>query len=166
MSAKHLITPKSSKKSRRLTGILVVAGIILIGVGIIPKGETDKAEDPGQTETQITESAQAYDYEITDIEAFFQEYEDNAVAADKKYNGKYIKVTGCFKDSGKDVLNNYYITLGGANDITWDYFQCYFKNDEALDKVLNYKTGDSLTLIGKVGDQNLSVSLKDCTLAE
>ena len=167
------VKEQKPKKKKKWWIILIVVVVFLIILGSMPTSDTDddstsvnNANATVNNDIVVEPSTPTYDYEITDIDAFFKEYEDNAVTADKKYNGKLIKITGRFKDAGKDILDNYYITVGGADDLSWDYFQCYFKNNSELEKVMNYKTGDSVTLIGKVGDQMLSITLDDCVLAE
>lgn len=95
-----------------------------------------------------------------------QEYKDNEVAADEKYKGKTVKVTGLVKDIGKDIFDSSYITINDGKDITWDYAQCYFKNKDEIAKVANLQKGDTVTLIGKVGSYSLSLTINKCVFVE
>jgi len=42
----------------------------------------------------------------------YQEYKDNSVAADQKYDGKKVEVTGAIDDFGIDIMSRPYITFG------------------------------------------------------
>ena len=108
----------------------------------------------------------AFDYEFSDVVDLIQEYKDNEVAADEKYKGKTVKVTGLVKDIGKDIFDSSYITINDGKDITWDYAQCYFKNKDEIAKVSNLQKGDTVTLIGKVGSYSLSLTINKCVFVE
>ncbi|WP_438312326.1 OB-fold protein [Sporosarcina sp. FA9] len=88
----------------------------------------------------------------------YSAYDDNEIAADQKYKGKQLEVTGTIKDIGKDILDSMYITLD-TGDVLGS-IQVYFPKDDA-DSVAALSKGQDVTVIGK-GDGFLlfTVSLK------
>lgn len=124
-----------------------------------------QGETPNAPEV-VTPEAPAYDYEFSDVVDLIQEYKDNEVAADSKYKDKTVKVTGIVKDIGKDILDSAYITINDGKDITWDYAQCYFKDKDEVAKIENLSKGDTVTLIGKVSNYSLTLTINKCEFVE
>ncbi|MDR2584354.1 MAG: NINE protein [Fibromonadaceae bacterium] len=73
----------------------------------------------------------------------FSEYEDNEVAADNAYKGKWIKVSGTVESIAKDILDDPYVLFN-----TGDLFgvQVYFDDASQLGSI---KKGQRLTIVGK-----------------
>ncbi len=63
----------------------------------------------------------------------YKEYNENEIAADEKYKGKIIEVTGVIRDIGNDIMDNAYITLVG-NEYFGD-IQCYFNEKSVVAKL-------------------------------
>ena len=60
----------------------------------------------------------------------YKEYNANEIAADEKYKGKIIEVTGVIRDIGNDIMDNAYITLVG--DEYFGDIQCYFNEKSKI----------------------------------
>lgn len=127
---------------------------------------SDSPTDAAKNVAATTNSEPQFDFEFDDIMTLIDEYKTNEVAADKKYKDKIVKVTGKVTDIGKDILNSVYICVNDGTEITWDYAQCYFSDNNEIDKVAELSVGDNVTLYGKVSNYNLTLSLKRCVLAE
>ncbi len=68
--------------------------------------------------------------EIVDVTAkqLFADYDANEIAADGKYKGKVLRISGTVGKVGKDVLDEPYVTLAaGAFDV-----QCMFRDSAPL----------------------------------
>lgn len=100
---------------------------------------------------------------VITAEDLFAAYDTNEVAADNKYKGKELKITGTIKDIGKDILDDTYITLDTGNLIY--SVQCYFKNSQ-LDAVAELAKNQTVTLVGKCDGQSMNVILKNCVIIE
>lgn len=157
--------------------LLIIILVVLISNILSPSDKEKTTTDDKSQQTSQQQDVQnpvedtkteepAFDYEFANVVDLIQEYKDNEVAADEKYKGKTVKITGLVKDIGKDILDNAYITINDGKDITWDYAQCYFKNKDEIAKVANLKKGDSVTVIGTVGSYNLSLAVKKCVFVE
>ena len=61
---------------------------------------------------------------IVSAKKLYKDYNANEIAADEKYKGKIIEVTGVIRDIGNDIMDNAYVTLVG--DQYFGDIQCYF----------------------------------------
>ena len=109
--------------------------------------DTAKPEtESKQIETTTEPAKKAPDVTVTSS-VLSKDYSENEVAADAKYKGKLIEVSG--KVTGVDnglVDNEMIVKLSdGQYDIAGPW--CYMKDNEK-DKVLQFKKGQQVTLIG------------------
>ncbi len=62
---------------------------------------------------------------------FYEEYSENEVAADQKYRGKIVILTGTIRDIGKDLWDNAYVALyASSNQFDSSGVRCYFFESE------------------------------------
>jgi tRNA_anti-like len=91
----------------------------------------------------------------------YSEYDRNEVAADEKYKGKIIIVSGAIHDIGKDVMNNAYIVIGGKGFL--DGVQCTFTKGEQS-SVARLSKGQQVTVKGEVGGKMGNVLVNKASL--
>ena len=87
----------------------------------------------------------------------YKEYNENEIAADEKYKGKIIEVTGVIRDIGNDIMDNAYITLVG-NEYFGD-IQCYFNEKSVVAKL---SKGKRITVMGSCSGLMINVQVNDC----
>ena len=87
----------------------------------------------------------------------YKEYNSNEIAADEKYKGKIIEVTGVIRDIGNDIMDNAYITLVG-NEYFGD-IQCYFNEKSVVAKL---SKGKRITVIGSCSGLMINVQINNC----
>lgn len=91
-------------------------------------------------------------------------YDKNTVAADLKYNGKLIAVSGYVSSTSKGLFDEIIVHLNPKKDDIFNFttVMCYM-NESEIDKVVSLEEGDLVTIIG-TGDGEIfgSVTLKDC----
>ena len=110
---------------------------------VSPQKEIDTAkEKPKETPKEEPKE----EIQITSAYNLHTEYMDNEIAADKKYKGKQLEVTGNIKNIGKDVLGRLYITLE-TGDI-FSTIQVFFKSSEE-DAIAELTKGQEVTIIGR-----------------
>lgn len=102
------------------------------------KKEEEKALEKAKAEEVIAITA-------TDL---YKAYQDNEVAADLKYKGKQLEVTGTISDFGVDVFGTAFIMLatGGPFKDT----QVFFRKGQE-EKIAELSKGEEITIIGKGG---------------
>lgn len=97
-----------------------------------------------------------------------KEYGGNAVAADAKYKGKLMQVTGKFNSAQKAPLLGYAVQLlpEDAPDASLSYVQCFIV-ESAEAEVAKLQAGQVVTLLGTCDGQSLGqVKLSKCTLVK
>ena len=98
-------------------------------------------------------------------DALYSAYNQNQVAADAKYKGNMVEVTGVISSIGKDILNNPYVELG-----TGEYsalgIQCMFPQaDES--QLAGLTSGQSVTLEGTVSGETITiVEIDGCSIVK
>ena len=92
-----------------------------------------------------------------------EDYERNEVAADAKYVGNYVMVTGVIY-SVTEAVGKYDVKLETDDFISVTNIVCKVdKGEEAT--ILALAAGDTVTVLGKVGGKSVfDINLRDCTL--
>lgn len=88
----------------------------------------------------------------------YEEYKSNEIAADQKYKGKTVQITGKINQIGKDIANQVYFTIGSG--IMGDV-QCIIKKSH-IDKVASLKPGQEIEVTGVCDGKVMIVELKEC----
>lgn len=112
------------------------------------KAEDKKVEEVKKEETKIEETVVEINYKQVTVSEMMNALESNALKAEKTYQAQYLEITGRLGNIDSDGK---YITLY-PTDNEWAFIgvQCYIKNDEQLNKVLEMSVDDTVTLKGKV----------------
>lgn len=93
------------------------------------------------------------------------DYDGNELAADKKYEGKRIQVTGTVDKIDTEFFDNdqYVLRISDGSEFSFLTVNC---NDMSSDELSTLTVGNEVTAIGKFDDGgDLGVELKKCTLA-
>lgn len=97
-----------------------------------------------------------------------KEYGTNAVAADAKYKGKVIQVSGKFGSAQKAPLLGYAVQLlpEDAGDVNLSGVQCFIV-ESAQAEVANFQPGQAITMQGTCDGQAVGqVKLSNCTVVK
>lgn len=147
------VCPQCGQKNKKpiyMRAWFIVALIIVIGVIIGNSGE-DSDVKKDNTVTQLSSKSEEtvqIEYHKVDVATLVEELEANAMKAEKTYGKQYLEITGKLANIDSDGK---YITLyPGKNDFEFQGVQCYIKNDEQSEKVINMSIGDTVTIKGKV----------------
>lgn len=103
--------------------------------------------------------------EIISISAvdLYNQFDNNAVAAEAAYKGKTVQVTGVIDSIDKDIWGSPYVSLR-ADEYGWSSITCYFSG-EHLDSLASLSSGKTVIIRGTCDDKGImSVSVKDCTI--
>ena len=121
---------------------------------IIGFGSLDEFENPEQSPIVTSDSNPSVTISASKL---YKEYNENEIAADEKYKGKIIEVTGVIRDIGNDIMDNAYITLVG-NEYFGD-IQCYFNEKSVVSKL---SKGKRITVMGSCSGLMINVQVNDC----
>jgi hypothetical protein len=105
----------------------------------------------------VTVSSRAPSYTLT-ADQLFSEYKADEAAADNKYKGKVVLISGPIRDIGK-FMGTAYILIGGHGFL--DGVQATFVESAA---VASLSKGSQVTVKGEVGGKKGNVLLQNCTL--
>jgi hypothetical protein len=89
------------------------------------------------------------------------DYESNEPAADTKYKGKTLEVSGVVRTVGKDLYDARYVTLEAGQTEGLDDVRCMLAPGATADALA---TGQKTTLVGRCDGKLLGVKLKGCVL--
>ena len=108
--------------------------------------ETVDVTEPAEEDEQ--EQAEEIEYIIATVDEMYEALNDNALKAKKTYDGQYVEVTGVL---GTIDSNGSYICLDEMNTAYSFYsVQCFVKNDEQLDRVIEMSSGKKYTIRVKI----------------
>ena len=95
--------------------------------------------------------------------ALYAAYEANAIAAEQKYEGKAVLITGTVSNVDRDILGDSYVTLTAGGE--WDVWgvQC-FVAESSLPQIAGLTKGERITMLGKVEGYLLNVLVRGCTV--
>jgi len=131
-------------------------------------GDTSAAADDSESESNEPAEEQAEPAEkAVKVEAkkILKEFEENEAAADAKYDGKTLQVSGVVDKVDTEMWDDeqYAIRVGAGSDFEFITVNC---NDQSQSDVTSIKKGQDITVVGKFDDGgDLGVELKDCKVA-
>ena len=134
---------------KNIKSLLSIFLFIIIGFGSL-----DEFENLDQSPKVTSDSNPSVTISASKL---YKEYNENEIAADEKYKGKIIEITGVIRDIGNYIMDNAYITLVGN-----EYFrdiQCYFNEKSVVAKL---SKGKRITVIGSCSGLMINVQINNC----
>lgn len=138
-----------------LSGILGLFVIVILGSAL---GSGDDRPTSSTSATTETEEVEAISITARQL---YQEYSDNEIAADAKYENQWLEVSGTVQSIGKDILDDMFVSLETGDII--GSVQCMLEDSE-FEKAAALNEGQSITMIGKNDGLLLNVILRKCTI--
>lgn len=162
------VCPHCGKKLKMGLWMKLVIGFVgLILIGAILGGGSDKkgTASTGQaaqaaSATEAPKTAPSQQVIVVSATQMAKDYESNEIAADEKYKGKMIQITGVVDGIEKDLFDNPFLSM----DTGWSgyFFHCSFEDATQLKKL---KKGQKVTVVGEGDRLSLNfINLKDCQL--
>lgn len=154
--------PQTEEHKLTSTQIMLIIGVILsiLVLAFLSDINSNNGEKPSQLSTAQTppESAEV----MVDASTLTSEYNSNEIAADQKYKGKLVEVTGRVDSISKDITGAPYVSL--REEYSFEGVQCMFEREnEGI--LVNLAKGDFVTLRGQVAGFSIGqVVLRGCAL--
>ena len=145
-----------------VTGILAVVAFFIIIAAIGGSGDTKSGDVVAGEKKQTVETPAESSIKISAIQ-LQREYEANQVAADQKYKGKILEISGTVKDIGKDILDTPYVSF--KTDGLLFTVQCMFSKSDT-DGLVSLKQGQSIVLQGKGDGSLVNVIVRNCQIVQ
>lgn len=140
---------------------IAIAAIIVVSILASALGGNDTSTDKPATGSPSTASdstpkaPEAIKISAPDLCAA---YIENEVAADEKYKGKYLEITGAIDDIKKDITDTPYVAL--TTDDVIRRVQCMFSKNESS-VLAELKKGQQITIIGKCDGLMMNVIIRE-----
>ncbi len=129
--------------------------VVLAVFGLLAAGSADTDEDT----KKVQEQEPSYTLSADQLAG---EYESNEVAADAKYKGRVVAVSGTIENIGKDIMDQAYIVIGGKGFL--DGVQCMFTRGQEPSIARLFK-GQHVKVKGEVSGKTIGhVLVNKCTL--
>jgi hypothetical protein len=172
-------------KKKRWWVVAAVFVIIAIAAGGGSGGEDDSGTDDtsaaAESESPTTEDQAKPDKKKTkqpepepepepegmpvDAGTILREFEENELAADSKYKGETLLITGIVDNIDTELFDDeaYVLRLKGGRGFAMLTLNC---NDMSTDELATINVGEEVTVLGEFDDGgDLGVEVKDCELA-
>ena len=149
------LTPK-----RILIGVACFAGLCLMSfVGSMSEGGSQQTAANGE----VTANA---DSSVASISAarLYAAYEANEVAADSKYKGKELKVSGVVDKIGKSVWGTTFVALKSGDRFGVFNVNCYF-DDKHKARAAEVRKGQYISVRGTCNGKTVGIEVNDCIFA-
>lgn len=144
-------------------GLKVVVILILLVIAGSQMGGKTKSPEAVKTTGNNAPVEQVAALKITAVQ-LAEDYKANEVAADAKYKGKPLEISGLVGNIGKDILDTPYITFQTEQYAIINQVQCMFaKTDEQVLATLS--KGQRVTITGEVSGKMGNIIVKGCKLS-
>lgn len=151
-----IMTKNPTKSKKPIIGYVIWGLILALTVGGIALSKTDStATTTPSTDTNVvteesttpTEESQPIEYKEVTAAELLKTLDENAMNAEG-YEGQYLAITGQLLTVDSDGS---YITIDADDEVmTLDSIQCNIKTDEQKNKIKELKSGDKITVKGKM----------------
>src|SRR5262245_33064136 len=97
-----------------------------------------------------------------------REFQDDPAAADRKYKGKYLEVSGLVERVGRTRSEAHFVILHGGDRRAKVRIECFFPHagDEVEGRLGRLGEGQTVTVRGEYGGRVSNVQMRDCVLVE
>ena len=133
--------------------IAIIVIIVLAAIG--GSGSSDSSGSTSSTATSKTavsssSSEAAIEYTAYTVTELSEDLDSNALKAADKYKGQYVELTG--RLSVMDSNGKYISIVDSTDEWAITGVQCYIKNDEQKQVVMDMSIGDEIVVKGKITD--------------
>lgn len=140
--------PKCGAKNKKPIWKRVWVWILAVIILVAAIGGMAGNFDTNPSDTNSTTIQEPINYTVVSVADMMDMLNANALKAENTYNDQYLEITGRLNVIDSDGS---YITLYGG-DFDFIGVQCYVKNDEQLNFVMDMVTGDTYTVRVKITD--------------
>lgn len=143
-----------------IASIYIFCGFLCLMFAIIGDGDSN-SNKTSSSSVEVSQSAPEIQYIEVTADKLYEDFEANEVAAEQKYTGQYVKVTGIISEiNSKDILTSANVLLNVDSSL-FGCVQCNF-NSSNSSQLANLRKGQKVTISGVCGDLSLNIMISDC----
>lgn len=148
-----------------VVAVVAVVGCCGVGVWRMTNAVRDMQKQMEDAEAQAEADRQARTVVVaaTDL---LKEFEADPAAADRKYEGKYLELTGVVERVGQDRSETPFVILHAGDDGAKIKVECHFDRYDRTDpaRVRKLTPGQTVTVRGEYEERISNVQLHECVL--
>lgn len=164
------LNPRLNHRSKWIWTGSSIGAFMVLAIVVSKPTETSTStgdlvmQDANNIEATVEATVEAKPKDMITIRSnqLFSEYEANDIAADKRYKGQVLQVTGSVGNISRDILDTIYVTLK-TGDFKIFSIQCFFA-DSFEDEAADLSPNQFLTIRGRCDGKFGNVILKDCII--
>lgn len=133
--------------------IAIIVIIVLAAIGGSSSSDSNSSTSSttaSKTANTSSSSGTAIEYTTYTVTELSEDLNNNALKAADKYKGQYVELTG--KLNVIDSSGKYISIVDSTDDWAIIGVQCYIKNDEQKQVVMDMSIGDEIVVKGKITD--------------
>ena len=149
-----------------LAMVLGVAGCCGVGMWRMGQGMADIQQQIEQAKAAAEADRQARTVVVTAAQ-LLEEFQKDAAAADLKYAGKYLEVTGVVERTGRGRHDSPFCVLHGGDENAKFKVECFFEylaDPAAEARFRRLGKGQTVTVRGEYDGQVSNIQLRECVL--
>ncbi len=102
------------------------------------------------------------------VRALLHEFQTDPAAADVKYKGKYLEVSGVVERVGRDGNESPFVVLHGGDEAAKLRVECFFEpaDDEDEDRIDRLSNGQAVVVRGEYSGRVTNVQMRGCVLGK
>lgn len=147
------VCPSCGAKNRKKRWWLW-ALVVLLVIGMFASGDdTERVEASATSRNEPTQTEPVpepeIEYQVVTVKQLMDVLSENALKAEQTYDGQYVELTGVLSVIDSDGK---YIGIAPPDSFGLENVLCYIQSEDQLNAVLEMKTGDFVTVCGKITD--------------
>lgn len=148
-----------------LVSISVLSAAIFVGIALVFFLDDGIGIESLQEAPSVEEKQESNPINIS-AQTLVSEYRENEIAADQKYKGKLLYVTGVIEDFGVGLFERKYISISDGEMFSLHSIHCIIE-DENVSQITDLIKGQEVEVQGlNSGMTILAISLDNCTVVE
>lgn len=116
-----------------------------------------------RVQAEAEAEAAVWEERTVDLQTLLASYDDNELAADSRFKGKSIQVSGVVDDIKNDIVGRPFVILGTGKEFEIPAVQCWLASG-AKGKAARLHKGGPATLRGEVRGLMMHVQVGDCDI--
>ena len=147
-----------------LAAVLLVGGCCGIGLWRVGNAARDFQKEIEQAQAQAEADRRARTVVVSAAD-LLREFQADPAAAEQKYEGKYLELTGVVERTGRGK-EGAFVVLHAGDEAAKVKIECFFdysdRHEEA--RILRLEKGRTVTVRGEYDGQVSHIQLRECTL--
>jgi hypothetical protein len=162
-----LSTPLKYIIAGTLIGLLGVGACCGVGIWRMGDAMQDWQKQALQAQAQAEAERRARTVAVSAAD-LLMEYENDPAAADEKYVGKYLEITGIVERTGQGRFETPFVILQGDDENAKIKIECYFDlfYEQDQNQIKRLRKGQTITVAGEYDGRVSNVQLRECVLVK